>query len=141
MKQYMKTSNISKSDISAVLSIGVFYLIMELAGITCPIKFITGISCAGCGMSRAWMSLIKLDPAAAFSYHPLFFLPPIMLLMYLFRKKMNQKLYLSMMILCVLAMTGVYFYRMLFTDSNIVVFEPENNIIAKLIKALNKLGG
>ena len=44
-----------RQNISALFTIAVFYLILEsVFGITCPILFLTGISCAGCGMSRAW---------------------------------------------------------------------------------------
>lgn len=64
-----------RKDIEAVAVIGLFYLGLEALGITCPILFLTGISCAGCGMSRAWMALLRLDVSAAFQYHPLFWLP------------------------------------------------------------------
>lgn len=63
---------IRKNDLQAILIIAAFYAVMELAGITCPIRYLTGISCAGCGMSRAWISLLRLDAASAFAYHPLF---------------------------------------------------------------------
>lgn len=39
--------------VSAIAVVVLLYLVLEGFGITCPIKFLTGISCAGCGMSRA----------------------------------------------------------------------------------------
>ena len=42
----------------------------------CPFRFFFGISCPGCGMTRALLAALRLDFAAAFSYHPLFFLLP-----------------------------------------------------------------
>lgn len=48
----------------------------------CPFRFFFGISCPGCGMTRALLAALRLDFAAAFSYHPLFFLLPFFLLGY-----------------------------------------------------------
>ena len=67
-----KRKNGRKELICAVTAVVVLYTAMESIGITCPIKFITGISCAGCGMSRAWMAFLQLDIAKAFAYHPSF---------------------------------------------------------------------
>ena len=62
-------------DIQALAAVALFYIVIESLGVTCPILFLTGISCAGCGMSRAWLSLLRLDLAGAFAFHPLFWLP------------------------------------------------------------------
>lgn len=43
----------------------------------CMIRSLTGIPCPGCGMSRAWLSALKLDFAAAFRCHPLFWTVPV----------------------------------------------------------------
>ena len=59
--------------ILAIAVVVLLYLFLEGFGITCPIKFLTGISCAGCGMSRAWIAVFHLDFARAFYFHPLFF--------------------------------------------------------------------
>lgn len=37
---------------------------------------IFGIPCVTCGLTRAYISLLKLDIESAFYYHPLFFLVP-----------------------------------------------------------------
>ena len=64
--------------VKAICTIAGFYLFLELVlGVTCPILYFTGISCAGCGMSRAWMCLLHLDFAGAFYYHPLFWIPGV----------------------------------------------------------------
>ena len=52
----------------------------------CPIRLVTGVSCAGCGMTRAWLSVLRLDLRQAFYYHPLFLLPPVGAALWLCRK-------------------------------------------------------
>ena len=88
-----KRNNKRKELICAVTAVVVLYTAMESIGITCPIKFITGISCAGCGMSRAWMAFLHLDIAKAFTYHPLFWLVPIAVIVLLCKSKINIKFY------------------------------------------------
>ncbi len=43
----------------------------------CPIKAVTGIPCPGCGMTRAWLSVLRLDIRKAFAYHPMFWTAPV----------------------------------------------------------------
>ena len=74
---YKRKSHRRIEVITSVAAVVVLYVILESFGVTCPIKYITGISCAGCGMSRAWMAFLQLDIAKAFAYHPLFWLVPI----------------------------------------------------------------
>ena len=62
-KRNNRRKNERKELICAVTAVVVLYMAMESIGITCPIKFITGISCAGCGMSRAWLAFLQLDMA------------------------------------------------------------------------------
>ena len=60
-----------RKDISAIAAIVLVYLMYFAVGIRCPIKFLTGISCAGCGMTRAWWFFLHGDLRKAFYYHPL----------------------------------------------------------------------
>lgn len=69
---YKRKSHRRIEVITSVAAVVVLYVILESFGVTCPIKYITGISCAGCGMSRAWISLLHFNIHDAFMYHPLF---------------------------------------------------------------------
>ncbi len=40
-------------------------------GMPCVLHELTGLQCGGCGLTRAAVSLLRLDFAAAFSYHAL----------------------------------------------------------------------
>ena len=121
---------------AATAAVVVLYVVLENLGITCPIKFFTGISCAGCGMSRAWLSVLRLDMAGAFRYHPLFLLPPVVLVVILLKSKINIKIYKIFMFTIVAAFVIVYMYRMIWGEGDIVVFKPEDSIIWRIIKSL-----
>ena len=123
-----------KSDLTFIIPIVIFYSVIESLGISCPIKFLTGISCAGCGMSRAWLSLLNLDFASAFHYHPLFIFPVIGLILYLFRNRIPQKVYKNSFILMGILMLVVYVIRLFDVNDSIVVFEPMNNIVFRMLK-------
>lgn len=122
-----------KEKFLAVAVIVGFYLFLELKGITCPILYVTGISCAGCGMSRAWLSLLKLDIAEAFSYHPLFWLPMPAAVLLLFQRRIPERIFRwGIGIVCALFLL-VYLYRLLFLEDQIVVFQPDQGLIAQII--------
>lgn len=123
--------------ITSVIAVVVLYVILESFGVTCPIKYITGISCAGCGMSRAWIALLHFNIHEAFMYHPLFFLPPVVVIVMLLKSKINIKFYKIFMFTMAGAFVIVYLYRMFIGTGDIVVFEPQNNILFRIIRKLN----
>lgn len=123
--------------ITSVTAVVVMYVILESFGVTCPIKYITGISCAGCGMSRAWIALLHFNIHEAFMYHPLFFLPPVVVIFMLLKSKINIKFYKIFMFTMAGAFVIVYLYRMFIGTGDIVVFEPQNNILFRIIRKLN----
>lgn len=123
--------------ITSVTAVVVLYVILESFGVTCPIKYITGISCAGCGMSRAWIALLHFNVHEAFMYHPLFFLPPVVVIVMLLKSKINIKFYKIFMFTMAGAFVIVYLYRMFIGTGDIVVFEPQNNILFRIIRKLN----
>ena len=127
---------IGKKDIQALLVIAVFYIIIEMLGVTCPIKFITGISCAGCGMSRAWLSLLRGDISAAFFYHPLFWLPvPAAVILLLWRRLPRKAARGSMGVICALFCI-VYVVRLFSPENTVVVFAPEEGAVFRLFSRL-----
>ena len=134
---YKRKSHRRIEVITSVAAVVVLYVILESLGVTCPIKYITGISCAGCGMSRAWIALLHFNIHDAFMYHPLFFLPPLVLIIMLLKSKINIKIYKIFMFTMACVFVIVYLYRMIKGDNSIVVFEPQNNIVFRIIHKLN----
>ncbi len=59
------------------------YAKLRILGGICPFRLVTGIPCPGCGMTRAVLAACRGDMTAAFAYHPLFPLLPLVALLLL----------------------------------------------------------
>ena len=75
-----------------ILGVLLYAVILYIFQIGCPILRFTGIPCPGCGMTRAWLAVLRGDLVTAFSYNAMFWSVPILCLMLwrdgnLFRKK------------------------------------------------------
>lgn len=102
----------------------------------CPVLFLTGISCPGCGLSRAWLSALKLDFSSAMYYHPLFWTVPLIVLLFIFEKRMPKKLVKILMIVFIAAFLAVYVIRMFSPDDTVVRFTPDHGLIIRIIKSI-----
>ena len=111
----------------------VIYLIFNLIGLGCPIRALSGLSCPGCGMTRAVLSVLRLDFSAAFHYHPLFFLPPFMFMLFLFEDFIKPKYYKTAWIAIIVLFILVYLYRLLFTENDVVVIDIQSGLVLKLL--------
>lgn len=124
-------------NVTAIFIIAVFYLILELVlGITCPILFLTGVSCAGCGMSRAWFCVLRMDFAGAFRYHPLFWMLPVGVILFLLWDKISKKMRKILLITACILFLTVYICRMLDAADTVVVFQPEKGAIVSVLSEL-----
>ena len=133
---YKRKSHRRIEVITSVAVVVVLYVILESFGVTCPIKYITGISCAGCGMSRAWIALLHFNIHDAFMYHPLFFLPPVVVIVMLLKSKINIKIYKIIIFTIIIMFAIVYICRLIWSGDDVVVFEPEKNILFRIIRVI-----
>ena len=74
-------------DCLIILAIAV---VMYLLKIPCLFKSVFGIECPGCGITRAYISILSLDIKKAFEFNPMFWSVPIVSLIYLFENKLNK---------------------------------------------------
>ena len=58
-------------------------------------QYIFRIDCPGCGMTRAYISLLHGDVITAFSFHPMFWSVPLCLLLYLYDGVLFKKQWLN----------------------------------------------
>ena len=109
----------------AVLLTACFYLYLFITKAECPIKSFFGISCPGCGMSRACLSALRLDFEAAFYYHPLWIALPIFaLLLLVFALKKNKSAIYTLLLISAALLIIVYIIRLFFGDGVVVAFTP-----------------
>ena len=117
-------------------------LIVTLAAVSpwyltagCPIRFIFGICCPGCGMSRAVMAVLRLDFEAALHYHPLVFVLPIAVVVYFIRDKIQKKLMTILCTAAILILVTVFVIR-LTGDSPIVYWDLSKGALYRLFHKL-----
>ena len=106
--------------------IAVFYLTFG-----CPIRLFTGIACPGCGMTRAVFALLRLDFSTALEMHPLVFLLPVAVIIYLFRRRIPKKAMTALCISALVLLTAVYIVR-LNGQGNVVYADFESGLIYKI---------
>ena len=119
-------------------AVAIFYGFIFALGFTCPIKALTGVSTPGCGMTRAWFSLLRLRPRTAFYYHPLFPLPAIVFLAFIFRDRLSDNFKKYGLALVIILFFLVYAWRMMDPNNTIVVFRPHDSIVYRAYIALGR---
>ena len=125
-----------KQDLAALAVIAALYAALHFAGFGCPIKAVTGVSCAGCGMTRAWLSALSGDWAAAFSYHPLFWMVPFGALLFFLRKRLPRRLVTVLAWAAGIAFAAVYAVRLADPEDTVVVFAPETGLLHRILRLL-----
>ena len=123
------------------LTIACIGIIVLLVLYACPSSYFLGIPCPGCGMTRAFLSLLHLDFKTAFFYHPLFPVVIIAIIFYFLNylhiitlSKAFQK---NACYVIALMFFIVYFFR-LFTGSSITQIHLEEGFFAKLLHSLKR---
>lgn len=85
-----------------LLLLGVFAAVILTARalkLPCIYLHFLGFPCPGCGMTRAVFSALRLDFAAAFSYHWMFWSVPVLLVMFLLDGKLFKQKLLNRLLL------------------------------------------
>ncbi len=137
MKEKLKVlkNKIDWPIIIIIAAVSPFYFIFG-----CPIRFFTGISCMGCGMSRAATALLHFDFETALHMHPLIFIMPIVVVIFLIRKRLPKKI-ANVLLFCFIAlMLIVYIYR-LCTGSDIVYIRPAEGFFYTIFQSILNLSG
>ena len=130
--------NVTGKEIGKFLLVhGTFLAAVALYSVTvgCLLRRLTGISCPGCGLSRAYLACLRLDFGAAFTFHPLFpLLPPYLLYLlehYIFGFPGSKKLTVCLSVGMGILLVGVWLIRILSGDP-VVAFCPEEGLFSKI---------
>lgn len=128
--KYSRKEIIAAAAAAAVLI--AFYAVFR-----CPFRFFIGIPCPGCGMTRALVSLLRLDFDAAFHYHPLIFIMPFFAA-YLFvrfvlkKQLLGKKAEKILLAFTVALFITVYLIRA-FGGNDVVQTDFQNSVLHKII--------
>jgi len=99
-----------------------------MVGIPCPIKLLTGLSCPGCGLTRAWLCALQGDLAGALAYHPLFWVvAPVAIVMVLCctnRLDASDRHVKAFVIVCIAALLAVWAIRLASPADASLLFSP-----------------
>ena len=80
----------------------------EVFSSACLFKLTPGLPCPSCGITRAWLFFLQGDLNSALYYHPLFWIVIVIGVLFIYQKKVDNKIWLGIIVLIL----GVYFYRM-----------------------------
>lgn len=80
-----------KTKLACTVAYLCIVLLLRYANVPCIFIRFLGIPCPGCGMTRAMLAAFRLDWAAAFAYHPMFWSMPILYLYFLFDGRLLGK--------------------------------------------------
>ena len=126
---------IVKKDLLLLLL--VFFLLVLILFITdigCLTRFFTGICCMGCGMTRAVIHLAKGDVVGAIHYHPLVFTLPVIVVLFVFKNRINKKILNILLIFIIVLFITVYVIRLFDPNNEIVYVDFTKSIIYKIIR-------
>ncbi len=147
-------SDVNEYGWAGVVFLGYYMLIHLMRTAFCPLLHLTGIPCAGCGLTRAFLYLLKGQPGRAFYINPMIYLI-ILFVLYCgyFRYLKGQKIkgFTPVFVFLIAVMLVFYLGRMYlyFPDRIPYVYESENvlagripgyeNLIYEIINKLRNL--
>lgn len=108
----------------------------------CPFRYFFGISCPGCGMTRALLAAVFSDFETAFSYHPLFpMLIPVgvyIVLYVFFGMRVPSRRQNTYLILIAVVMILVYVLRLIGGDP-VVTPDLQAGLLAQILRKIQTL--
>ena len=99
----MKITNL-KEKLVAIAAVVAAVIILWLFKVPCIFKALFDIECIGCGMTRAFLSAMKLDFVSAFYYHKMFWSLPILALYFLFDGKLFKNKFINITVVLLIGL-------------------------------------
>ena len=107
--------------------------IAMLLSLPCPIRWLTGVSCPGCGITRASVALCRLDFRQAVYYNPsVFIVIAAVLLVIVFRNSRKAKKWIVGT--AAVMMVLVYICRMAIFKTPVLQFDPASGAIPRFFR-------
>ena len=100
---------IAKRHIVYVIAICLFYTTTKILKVGCLIKYVFGIPCPTCGVTRAMMALVRFDISSYLGYHPLA-LPLCLSVLFVLHLKLFRKKALPLTFIFVTVLLNTVYY-------------------------------
>ena len=94
MQKLKEIKNV-KAKIIATLAFCALIVVLWIYQTPCIIKFITGIPCPSCQITRGVLAALRFDFVSAWNYHPMFWSVPIIYLYFVFDGKLIKNNFLN----------------------------------------------
>ena len=131
-----KLINKLKDFLLACIAAAALLLLAAFGIYRCPLDLIFGIPCPMCGMTRALISLLRLDASSAFYYHPLWPLLIVSVVVYILHYfeviKISKLLSRVICIALCVILIGCYVLRHIL-HSPIVAVHFEDSLIYRIL--------
>ena len=141
LKQTNKKTRFLRTVFFVILIFTITYFIWSITGVhtACRMRAFTGMPCPGCGMTRAYLSLLHGNIKEAFFYHPLFLLPVFILILLALQSKKGVKIPKALWIAILVLLLLVYLVRMLlfFPDTEPMTYYPDAYLPRFVLKILS----
>ena len=113
---------------------GIAFVLSLFAGISpCIIYHITGLPCPACGLTRAFISIGRLEWQQAFAYHPLFFMVPLVPLLAGGRVSPKWRNIIAFTVLGLFVLVWVVRMVLLFPDTPPLTYN-DNSLFERLFR-------
>jgi len=104
----------------------------------CPLVLLFGVSCPGCGLTRACLSALKFDFSSAFYYHPLFFavVPAILYAVhakFIGKFRLPAKAEKAAYIIFIVVFISVYIYRIFILKSPVLARDFTDSALFRIL--------
>ena len=128
--------NKKKSSILIYILLFIFFLLSAFKIYFCPLKYIFGLSCPTCGLTRAIISAFQFDFSKAFFYHmfwPVVIVGFIIYVLYDFKILNISKKNILLTLYTITFFNIIYYFYRLFNNSSVVNFDFHKSLLYKII--------
>ena len=129
MKEFLKKHS---SLIQAILFVVVGVTVFFVFKLPCLSQYLFGVSCPGCGITRAFLAVFSGDIALAFKMHPFWIaLIPCVVVGFILHFTKKEKVFYIFTVSALVVYIGVWVVRLILGDS-VVAFDLESGAIYRL---------
>lgn len=117
-----------------------FLLLSSFKIYHCPIKYIFGLSCPTCGITRAIICVVQLKFLESFYYYlfwPLILVIFIIYILYKLKKIFISKRHVMLILYIFCFLNLIYYFYRLFSGSSVVYFDFYESLLYKIISLCN----